>query len=595
MTVGALLGVLSAAHADAGEAGAVTGIRLSERGRLHLGLGVSTGVDTNPNVAPYWLVLSRQPSGEREALASVGPQMTIPNWAPNPNKVLFRYPPDVFVAVRPSVSVDLPTDTLHLSLNGSLNYYEYLGLLQPGYPFLPGTEAYVKKLSPLDYNTGYRRLRTLDGQVGGGLELNPKGAFGLVLTGNAIRSVDPGPIIVGTRLSRTNLNAGIVGNFRPGGGTMTFSGRLGGYAEIYDPQNGKWFDGSELPAFRDFDQFPRNMIGPGNPVDMVGLAPSANAVQDPSKFHNAGINAGVGWQWRFLPKTAVFVDGGIGSRVYLKFWDNNNASMFPISVLGGIMGNVTSKLGLVASIGLTYPLSLCIDPGKNFTFDRFNSTAACAANSGLVNGQPTAGGLGNGDVDEMLKLTPLGVQTAQYMWWAPELLRWQSLASAPSGQLEARYQLTPSWNVSGGFRRQLRFAPIYRYISDNRFYASVSGQLMQRINLGFGISESVQPHGQLTDRSVGYNTYPFDESFRAALPFLANSDPGRWDNDFLATGNVDFFIFKWLIVGLSHSFNWHLTNARTGAPNDPPGLYNEPPFNLSYIRTLTSATVQLRY
>ena len=94
---------------------------MSERGRRHLGLSAATGVDSNPNIAPYWLVLSRQDNGEREAFASVGPQMTIPKWAPNPNKILFRYPPDVFVAIRPSIMLDMPTDTVRFSFNGSLN------------------------------------------------------------------------------------------------------------------------------------------------------------------------------------------------------------------------------------------------------------------------------------------------------------------------------------------------------------------------------------------------------------------------------------------------------------------------------------------
>ena len=86
-----------------------------------------------------------------------------------------------------------------------------------------------------------------------------------------------------------------------------------------------------------------------------------------------------------------------------------------------------------------------------------------------------------------------------------------------------------------------------------------------------------------------------DADLRAAVPALKNSDPGRWDNDFLFTANLDFAILKWLLVGVSHSFNWHVTNARTGAPNDVPGVYNEPPFNLSYLRTLTALTLQLRY
>jgi hypothetical protein len=589
------LGAANLAFADAADAGGATGIRIGEKGRLHLGVSASAGVDSNPNIAPYWLGLARTPGGERANFASVGPSFTVPQWAPHPNKILFNYPPDVFLAVRPSISLLLPTDRLNLNFNGSVNYYEYLGLLNPGYPFIPGTEAYVKELSPWQYNSGYRRLRTLDGQVGGGLDLNPRGAFGLTITGNAIRSIDPGPIIVGSRIARTNFNAGLAGNFRPGGGTMEFSGRLGAYAEIYDPQNGRWFDGEPVPPFHQVFEDPRAIVGAGNPLDVVGLMPASNATVDPSQFHNAGVSAGGRWQWRFLPKTALFVEGNVGSRFYLKFWENPNTTMIPIGALAGIMGNVTSKLGIVASLGFTYPLAFCLDLGDNFSLDRFNASARCGANTGLLNGQNTDATQGGSDLDYALGLAGLSFQTRQYMWWGPELARWQPILSAPTGQIEARYQITPTMNIAGGFRRSVRFVPLYRYVSDNRAYINFTALFFQRLQLNLGASNSVMPHGQLSDRSVGYNAFPFDESVRQAVPFLATADPGRWDNDLLLMAGLDIFILKWLIVGVSNTFNYHYTNARTGSPNQPPGVLNETPFNLSYVRNLTVARVELRY
>lgn len=583
----AALGLEAQAHAGAADATNRTGIKIGPRGRLHLDLSASTGVDTNPNILPYDLILARQPGGETGRLASVGPEITVPQYFPHPNKILFRAPPDVFLAVRPSLALTMPSDRVDVRGNLALNYYEYLGLLQPGLPFIPGTDAYTRELRPWEYNTGYRRLRTLDGRVGGALGLNRKGLFGLTLDGAAIRSVDPGPIVVGTRLARTNFLGNVAGIVRPGGGTMEFSGRMGMRAEIYDPQNGNDFFGRPLPKFTQFDRFPENLLGEGNPVDVAGLAPSANATVDPSLYHNAGLNVAGRWQWRFLPKSAVFVEGGVNSHIYLKFWDNPNAAQFPIFALGGFIGQITSKLGLVATVGVNYPLVLCIDPGANFALDRFNANARCSANTGVFNGQT-----GASDLDMLL---PFLGGIRQYTWWAPEMLRWQPIASAPVGQLEARFQVTPTMVVAAGVRRQTRTVPLYRYVNDNRIYANVTALVAQRVQLTGSIINSFQPHGQLTDPNVAYNAYPFDETVRTSIPFLRDSDPGRFDNDIRIMGGVDVYVTRWFILGATNTFNWHYTNARTGPDGAIPGAYNEPPYNLSYLRNLTVFKVELRY
>ena len=451
--------------------------------------------------------------------------------------------------------------------------------------------ALEKSVSPLDYNSGYRRLRTLDGQIGGGLDVNRSGPFGFSLNGNLVRAVDPGPIVVGSRLARTALATGASGSLRPGGGTMSFTGGMGLTAEIYDPQNGRDpFTNQPLPAFLEFSQFPRNLLGPGNPADVAGLTPYANATVDPRRFHNAGVGLTGQWQWRFLPKSAVFVEGSLGSHFYLWPWDNPNAPTFPIGVTGGFLGQLTAKLGLVASIGLSYPVVLCLDPEALSRGLAAAPTSACARNTGLLNGQPADGSAGQSDLD-----TITGLPISQYTWFAPELTRWQALAAAPVGQLEARYQFTPTFTGAIGVRRQVRLVPLYRYLSDNRIYASLVGVLWNRVQLNAQISEAIQPHGQLTDRGVGYNAYPFDAQVRRAVPLLANSDPGRWDNDLALNAGVDIFATRWLLFGVSNQFTWHATNARTGGPNDPPGIYNELPFNLSYVRNVTMLKAELRY
>jgi len=576
------------ALADARDATPVTGIRLSERGRLHLAISANMGLDSNPNYVPWELTTARTTT-DRARIGS-SPEVPIPQYLPHPNKVLFGFPPDVFVAVRPSMTLVIPGDRFSANANASLNYFEYLGVLNPGLPFLPGT-ALEKSVSPLDYNSGYRRLRTLDGQIGGGLDVNRSGPFGFSLNGNLVRAVDPGPIVVGSRLARTALATGASGSLRPGGGTMSFTGGMGLTAEIYDPQNGRDpFTNQPLPAFLEFSQFPRNLLGPGNPADVAGLTPYANATVDPRRFHNAGVGLTGQWQWRFLPKSAVFVEGSLGSHFYLWPWDNPNAPTFPIGVTGGFLGQLTAKLGLVASIGLSYPVVLCLDPEALSRGLAAAPTSACARNTGLLNGQPADGSAGQSDLD-----TITGLPISQYTWFAPELTRWQALAAAPVGQLEARYQFTPTFTGAIGVRRQVRLVPLYRYLSDNRIYASLVGVLWNRVQLNAQISEAIQPHGQLTDRGVGYNAYPFDAQVRRAVPLLANSDPGRWDNDLALNAGVDIFATRWLLFGVSNQFTWHATNARTGGPNDPPGIYNELPFNLSYVRNVTMLKAELRY
>jgi hypothetical protein len=599
---GLVVGSAGVAHAGATDAGPGTGFKISPKGRIHLSLGASTGVDTNPNIVPYALVLARtgnsfSTSSETIKLASVGPQVDVPYYFPNPNKLLFSFPPDVFVAVRPGAAISQPGEKLDLRADIGINYYEYLGILNPGLPFMPGTIAYSQAQAngaPRNafdlieqYNQGYRRLRTIDGRMGGAMALNKKGLWGLVMDASAQRSIDPGPLVVGSRLARTNFGSGVQGVLRPGGGTMEFSGRLGVRAEIYDPQNGKDFLGNALPPFSAWDRFPANLLGKDNPADLLGVLPYANATVDPSQFHTAGGSVGGRWQWRFLPKSAVFVEGNVGLTTYLKFWDNPNGIQVPMSVLGGFMGQVTAKLGVVASLGLSYPLVLCFDPGPNFTFDRFNQNARCAANTGYLNGQT-----GQSDLDILFPFLG-GIQ--KYMWWAPDLLRIQPILNMPVGQIEARYQFTPTVVGAVGFRRAVKTVPLYRYQSDNRFYTSISANLFKRLALSANLSNAFQPHGQLTDRTVAYNAFPQDTAVRENVSFLRDADPGRFDNDIQLAGSADLNVTPWLVFGVSNSLNWHLTNAWTGAPDATPGIYNEKPFNLSYARNLTVFKVELRY
>jgi hypothetical protein len=576
--------VPGSAWADAKDATMETGVRLGEKGRLHLSLAANLGIDSNPNFIPWELMTARQ-NGETASFFN-GPAVSVPRGLLHPNKVIFSFPPDAYVAVRPSVNLSLPGDRFSANGAASINYFEYLGILNPGLPFIPGTEASKRSLELRNWNTGYRRLRTIDGTLGGGIELNRAGAFGVGLNGGISRAIDPGPIVVGTRLARTALSSSLAAGIRPGGGAMSFTGSAGLNLELYDPQNGRWF-GQEIPTFYEWDQFPLNLLGEGNPVDVLGLAPAANATVDPNKFHNGGASLSLNWTWRFLPKSAVFVEGGTGFNAYLWPYENSNAPSASFHIQGGFMGQITAKLGLVASAGINYPVFICFDP-----FEPIGPTQKCATNSGLVGGSSTTG-TGTSDLDTIF--SSFGVSVSEYTWWAPEITRWQSYVSAPNGQLELRYQFTPTFSGSLGVRRQLRLVPLYRYLSDNRIYASLSGTLWDRLQIGLSVAESLQPHGQLTDTTVGYNSYPFDPELRAAVPFLADSDPGRWDNDLTLSAGVDVFATSWLLFGIGNSLNWHVTNARTGEFGAVPGIYNEAPFNLSYLRNLTMLRAELRY
>jgi hypothetical protein len=238
----------------------------------------------------------------------------------------------------------------------------------------------------------------------------------------------------------------------------------------------------------------------------------------------------------------------------------------------------------------------------NTGFTSQSTSQACATNTGFFTGQPQANGRRDttkdpqSDLDFLFGLAGAPVVPSQYLWWAPELTRWQSLAAAPGGQLEARYQIKENLSAAVGVRRQMRLVPLYRYMTDNRFYANIGGTVMQRVSFNLAVSEAVQSMGQLTDEGAAYNGYPFDYEVRRAIPFLKDSDPGRWDNDLTAGGSVGVSLTRWFIVGASNSFTWHSTNAWTGPPNEPaPRAEQGRAFNLSYVRNLLMGTVELRY
>ena len=88
-----------AALADARDATPVTGIKLTERGRLHLSVSANFGLDNNSNYVPWELTTARTTT-DRARIGS-SPEVPIPQSRPHPDRVLSVPHRTRLVAVRP--------------------------------------------------------------------------------------------------------------------------------------------------------------------------------------------------------------------------------------------------------------------------------------------------------------------------------------------------------------------------------------------------------------------------------------------------------------------------------------------------------------
>jgi hypothetical protein len=297
--------------------------------------------------------------------------------------MLQQFSGDAVVRVRPNAEINYPGSLIAFDAQASLDY-----------GFLPGL-----------LNPGGRNFLLTRGNLGAGLEINRGGMFSVAVRDELSAGIDPGFVTVGSTFTRVRNNlVGGVG-FRPGGGTLMFK-----------------VEGNFL--FEKYFDFLSD-IGLNSP------SPIQTELLDNMGF---GISGRV--DWRFLPKSGLFAEAGVGTRFY-PFAGQFAAAApfnFPVFVRGGIMGNFTSKLSGLASIGYANPLTL---------------------NPAGIAGIDT--------------LTFIGL----------------------IGQLELQYRPFELTQIAGGLMRAVQPVPLYQHVTNNRVYANFSQGIgrsfLVNVNAGYSV------------------------------------------------------------------------------------------------------------
>jgi hypothetical protein len=222
--------------------------------------------------------------------------------------------------------------------------------------------------------------------------------------------------------------------------------------------------------------------------------------------------------WKFFPRTGLIFDVNPGFHMY-PFSDVNPMS-FPVRVRAGIMGQFTPKLSGLFALGYSNPL----------TFD-----------------SPRGGG-------------------------APTIVTGTYIGAM--GQGEIRWKITPTTRLAGGFRRRMNPAPLYQYLTNNRFYLvflqALGSKMTLGLNLGYGILEFGQEQQidarQLTSRPNG----------------------DRLDGHLDARADLRYHLYEWLAFGISNDSDWRITNAQPLGDAGPEG-------SLGFFRNQTLFVGTLSY
>lgn len=290
---------------------------------------------------------------------------------------------DAVVRVRPNAEINYPGSLVAFDAKANLDY-----------GFLPGV-----------INPEGRNFLLSRGGIGAGLEINRGGLFSVALADELSAGIDPGFVNVGSVFTRVRNNlVGGVG-FRPGGGTLLFKVQANFLFEKY------------------FDFF--RTIGLNSP------SPVQTELLDNMGF---GVEGRV--DWRFLPKSGLFAEAGVGTRFYPFAGTQSDVAPwnFPLHVRAGIMGNFTAKLAGLAAIGYANPMTL---------------------NPAGIAGIDT--------------LTFIGL----------------------IGQLELQYQPFELTQIAGGILRRVQPVPLYQHVTNNRAYVNLSQgvgrSFLVNLNAGYSV------------------------------------------------------------------------------------------------------------
>ena len=217
--------------------------------------------------------------------------------------------------------------------------------------------------------------------------------------------------------------------------------------------------------------------------------------------------------YRFLPKTGVFAILGSGWTFYP--FTTTQPQAFPVTALVGLQGQVLPKLAGLVSIGYENPLVVDTLPG---------------------------GGVG------IATATVIGV----------------------AGQAELQWTPTPTTKLGGGFQRRFSPTALYQYLANNRFYASLSQQVLGRFVL---------------DANAGYGILEFGEEQPTLAGGLTDTPVGRLDGQLDGNLQLSYYFVDWFSIGIQDRVQWRVTNAADALQGT----------NFSYLRNETLVLASVWY
>jgi len=154
-----------------------------------------------------------------------------------------------------------------------------------------------------------RKMRAFNPGIGGLLRLSSKQTFSLALSDNFARSQDPPYSSTASTITHDRNVASLELKVAPGGGRIQILLRFNNVLDLYETTG--------------YDQY--NNMGNEGVLDL---------------------------SWRWLPRTAFFLQLAQGAVTYLKS-DSRRVASYPLKAMAGVRGLLTEKLGLTLAAGYT--------------------------------------------------------------------------------------------------------------------------------------------------------------------------------------------------------------------------------------------------
>jgi hypothetical protein len=208
----------------------------------------------------------------------------------NPGRSSQQSVGDMVLVARPGVDLLLPSDTLDLAFNGDVEYRQYLGI----------------------DTTETQDFSTLMGKASLDAHINKTGAVAVRLYEQFLRSADPGNETISQRLLHISNDVGVGFDIRPGGGALIL---------------GPSFSFVYLRYDRDQD----------------------SVATSPEELDNLRFRPKLRVAWKFLPKTALFLEGEADLTRYPTSTINVDANILHAYL--GASGSLTQRIALVLKAG----------------------------------------------------------------------------------------------------------------------------------------------------------------------------------------------------------------------------------------------------